>query len=539
MLEMYAVPQMQQHQPDVIFQQDGAPPHWGMIVRDFLDKNFPDRWCGRKYSVVKSASHKGPSQDRLVQLRQHIAEPLLSEREFKRPILICKAKCAGVRYLFVVAGFLGMCLVYALRVNMSIAILGMLNNTAISIVTDTHNLTNEPMCALLNPPIHSSKLKLIEVKGVTFPAIYNLLSRWTAEEEKTLIEAVVISGINIGTVLGMPLAAKLTNSDWFGGWPSAFYVIGFIGCVWFVFWILCVTNSPSEHPCITSKELEYMKASQLSEHEPVPIPWLKILTFGPFWAASFAQFVGDWTFFLLLNNLPAFYSTILNFNIETNGFMSSFPYILQSAVGCLGGFISDEVIKNGLVTPIFARKLCNMLGCLGSIVGLVISSTAGCDITVQITSFGLTMTAGGLWYCSYMITYLDISPEYAGTLIGVASTLSGLTGFITPMIVGALTDTKPTFGQWRIIFAMTIVLLIASAIVYQLFATADKQNWEDEHHTQRTVSNCKLTTTRLATPHMTQCCFYNKHQDLAHSSIQQSLERHTTLALPWTDPIRR
>ncbi|GBM21232.1 hypothetical protein AVEN_23773-1 [Araneus ventricosus] len=43
MLEMYAVPQMQQHQPDVIFQQDGAPPHWGMIVRDFLDENFPDR----------------------------------------------------------------------------------------------------------------------------------------------------------------------------------------------------------------------------------------------------------------------------------------------------------------------------------------------------------------------------------------------------------------------------------------------------------------------------------------------------------------
>ncbi|GBO29186.1 hypothetical protein AVEN_124673-1 [Araneus ventricosus] len=47
MLEMYAVPQMQQHQPDVIFQQDGAPPHWGMIVRDILDENFPDRRCGR------------------------------------------------------------------------------------------------------------------------------------------------------------------------------------------------------------------------------------------------------------------------------------------------------------------------------------------------------------------------------------------------------------------------------------------------------------------------------------------------------------
>ncbi|GBN74032.1 Putative inorganic phosphate cotransporter [Araneus ventricosus] len=223
------------------------------------------------------------------------------ETNEKRPH---RCKCAGVRYLFVVAGFLGMCLVFALRVNMSIAILGMLNTTAVSILTGSENLTNEPMCALMNPPIHSSKLKMVEIKngtfiwtpkmqgviigsfyygyvttqvpgarlaeiysgkwifglgigisallsliipvaaefhttfliivralqgvaqGVTFPAIYNLLGRWTAEEEKTLVEAVVISGINIGTVAGMPLAAKLTNSEFFGGWPSAFYIIG-------------------------------------------------------------------------------------------------------------------------------------------------------------------------------------------------------------------------------------------------------------------------------------------------------------------------
>jgi hypothetical protein len=30
----------------VIFQQDGAPPHWGRIVRDYLDATFPNRWLG-------------------------------------------------------------------------------------------------------------------------------------------------------------------------------------------------------------------------------------------------------------------------------------------------------------------------------------------------------------------------------------------------------------------------------------------------------------------------------------------------------------
>jgi len=31
----------------VVFQQDGAPCHYAMIVRDYLDRPFPGRWIGR------------------------------------------------------------------------------------------------------------------------------------------------------------------------------------------------------------------------------------------------------------------------------------------------------------------------------------------------------------------------------------------------------------------------------------------------------------------------------------------------------------
>ena len=30
------------------FQQDGAPAHYGRIVRDWLDTTFPNRWIGRR-----------------------------------------------------------------------------------------------------------------------------------------------------------------------------------------------------------------------------------------------------------------------------------------------------------------------------------------------------------------------------------------------------------------------------------------------------------------------------------------------------------
>ena len=32
---------------NVLFMQDGAPPHWAQRVRDWLNETFPDRWIGR------------------------------------------------------------------------------------------------------------------------------------------------------------------------------------------------------------------------------------------------------------------------------------------------------------------------------------------------------------------------------------------------------------------------------------------------------------------------------------------------------------
>jgi hypothetical protein len=48
MLELYAVPRLlEDMQPHVFFQQDGATPHWALNVREFLNEKFPNRWIGR------------------------------------------------------------------------------------------------------------------------------------------------------------------------------------------------------------------------------------------------------------------------------------------------------------------------------------------------------------------------------------------------------------------------------------------------------------------------------------------------------------
>ena len=37
LLTEYVSPQLEQYQPQVIFQQDGAPPYWGLEVRQFFE----------------------------------------------------------------------------------------------------------------------------------------------------------------------------------------------------------------------------------------------------------------------------------------------------------------------------------------------------------------------------------------------------------------------------------------------------------------------------------------------------------------------
>ena len=46
MLRNWLVPRLSDSET-AIFQQDGAPPHWSLNTRGFLNETFPNRWIGR------------------------------------------------------------------------------------------------------------------------------------------------------------------------------------------------------------------------------------------------------------------------------------------------------------------------------------------------------------------------------------------------------------------------------------------------------------------------------------------------------------
>jgi hypothetical protein len=47
MLEQFVLPQLQELKPNIVFQQDEAPPHLSLLVRHFLNRCLPGCWIGR------------------------------------------------------------------------------------------------------------------------------------------------------------------------------------------------------------------------------------------------------------------------------------------------------------------------------------------------------------------------------------------------------------------------------------------------------------------------------------------------------------
>lgn len=60
MLQNWLFPQLEEEARQFIFQQDGAPPHWHLSVRAYLNERYPNQWIGRQSASDRALHHWPP-----------------------------------------------------------------------------------------------------------------------------------------------------------------------------------------------------------------------------------------------------------------------------------------------------------------------------------------------------------------------------------------------------------------------------------------------------------------------------------------------
>lgn len=109
------------------------------------------------------------------------------------------------------------------------------------------------------------------------------------------------------------------------------------------------------------------------------------------------------------------------------------------------------------------------------VLGLAFS---GCHVILAVVLLTISLMLHGAVSSGALASVVDISPNFAGVSLGINSSFSVLTGFISPLIVGYLTNGRQNSVEpWKYVFEICAAMQIICGISYLLFSDSSLQEW--------------------------------------------------------------
>ncbi|XP_058452669.1 putative inorganic phosphate cotransporter isoform X3 [Malaya genurostris] len=463
----------------------------------------------------------------------------------------------GIRHLQTVLLFFGLTVAYALRVNLSVAIVAMVDKKAANEEFEEFNWNEETQSIILSSffwgyvvtqvpagqmaqrfgakilllfslgicsslavltPVfaHIGDSKLVIAlriiqglsQGFIFPSTHTLLSKWAPVSERGRLGTYCYAGAQFGTVIMLAISGVLASSSI--GWPGIFYVSGAAGLVWTVLWYFFGGNSPVEHPTITAEERDFIENSlgNQDHSKRIVTPWKAIFTSAPMIALIIAHSSHNWGFWTLLTEMPTYMKNVLGLNIKSNALLSSLPYLVMWILSFVFSPISDFLINQNYLSRVTSRKLFNSIGLwipMGALIGLAYVPKGGTELAI-----GLLTAAVGInsaTYLGFQVNHIDLAPNHAGTMMGITNCAANIMSIIAPLIVGqVLSDAKDPV-QWRTVFYIAAAIYFLGNLTFVLLGKADIQPWNEAQ------SNKKDDDTEAAVPNNQNATEHMNHTD--------------------------
>ncbi|XP_046990916.1 sialin-like [Schistocerca americana] len=428
--------------------------------------------------------------------------------------------------------FVGFANLYAVRVNISVAIVDMVANRSVS--TENNTVTYEQdfpwdsrvqslvlsmffygyvltqlaggwlatrfggarlvgiavagsvLLSVFTPPLACSSLYLLMAarvlmgcfQGMVMPAMNEMWVYWAPIEERSRLITITLSGCSFGTVIAMPASGIIASSL---SWPFVFYIFGGLGLLWYAIWVPCVKNTPENDTRISVEELKYIterKDYSAQESKTIKTPWLKIFSSPPFIATVISHFAANYGLFMFLTELPTFMSDTLNFDLQKTGFLSALPHLVMCIVLQISGHLYDYLNKKKVLSPTLLRKLflCGSFTIQAAL--LVLASYLRIPAAVALC-LTMCLGAGALCYTALCSLFMDLSPLHSSILSGISSTVANLSGMIAPVVAGFIVRNK-TAEEWRIVFFIAAAVYVTAALIFGVLGSSERQHWAKE-----------------------------------------------------------
>ncbi|MDA9340371.1 MFS transporter [Gammaproteobacteria bacterium] len=264
-------------------------------------------------------------------------------------------------------------------------------------------------------------------------------AEWFPSKERALAQGIFNSGAAIGGIISIPLIAFLTI---YFNWQMVFIIVGLMGLLWLIPWLVLVKSPPKDHPWITESERKYILEGQktidedhnstLNEYNPKS---KELLSRKESWGVIIASAAIDPIWWLFVFWIPIYLSEVYGMDVKTIGIYAWVPYVGAMFGAWFGGLLAQNRIKVGWSIN-RSRKFVISLGCLIMLPALLAMSNPGDPVTavliMAVILFGFQTSIGNIQTLP--------SDMFGGKTIG---TLAGISGMAAKLGAVALTSLVP------------------------------------------------------------------------------------------------
>lgn len=226
---------------------------------------------------------------------------------------------------------------------------------------------------------------------------------WFPTKERALAQGIFNSGAAIGGIIAIPLIAYLTV---FFSWKMVFIVIGLVGLLWLIPWMILVKAPPKSHPWITDEEREYILTGQkhagsesICDEDEYNPSTKELLSRKQSWGVILASAAIDPIWWLFVFWIPIYLNEVYGMDVKSIGIYGWVPYVGAMFGAWFGGLLAQNRIKAGWNTD-KTRKLTITLGCLIMLPALLAMASPGGPTTavmiMAVILFGFQTAIGNV-----------------------------------------------------------------------------------------------------------------------------------------------
>ncbi len=301
-----------------------------------------------------------------------------------------------------------------------------------------------------------------------WPGAVKSNAEWFPQKERAVAQGLFNAGASIGSVISPPLIAMLFLAV---GWKATFVVIGFLGLIWVIPWLVINKTSPENHPWITDTEKQYILEGRLSEKSNAETE--KAMSIGEIvshkasWSVLVARFFHEPIWWLFVGWMPIYLAATYGFNVKAIGSFAWVPYVGAAFGSVAGGWYSGKLIAAGKAVGV-ARKTAITIGSTLMFLGLV-STILIADtpekfvVIVAIVLFGFQFSIGNVQTIP--------SDILKGSSVASLAGLGGTVGVFSVIVMNFLI---PIFTSQSFTPAFVIIALFVPLGVLAVFMLGGK-----------------------------------------------------------------